>query len=172
MDYYLHYCPYCSKIKYRDYEQGEIECDNCGRRVLLKRSKYVLDYYTDMAIDLTEKNEGRLTEKSVDKYEQELITEEAKENPLYDPNSVIKLPESTETSEPPEPKYPPGYKPKYQSQTHTELVYPHQPKCPTCGSTSIQKISATSKVVGASLFGLFSKTAKSQFKCNNCGYKW
>lgn len=48
----------------------------------------------------------------------------------------------------------------------------YSPKCPTCGSTSIQKISATSKIVGASLFGLFSKTAKSQFKCNNCGYKW
>lgn len=46
------------------------------------------------------------------------------------------------------------------------------PKCPTCGSTNIQKISTTSKVVGASLFGLFSKNATSQFKCNNCGYKW
>ena len=46
------------------------------------------------------------------------------------------------------------------------------PKCPTCGSTNIEKISATSKVVGAVAFGLFSKTAKSQFKCNNCGNKW
>ena len=48
----------------------------------------------------------------------------------------------------------------------------NKPKCPTCNSTNIQKISATSKVVGASLFGLFSKNATSQFKCNNCGYKW
>lgn len=46
------------------------------------------------------------------------------------------------------------------------------PKCPTCGSTNITKISTTSKVAGAVAFGLFSKTAKSQFKCNNCGYKW
>lgn len=46
------------------------------------------------------------------------------------------------------------------------------PKCPTCGSTNIKKISGTSKAVGAVAFGLFSKTAKSQFKCKNCGYKW
>lgn len=46
------------------------------------------------------------------------------------------------------------------------------PKCPTCGSTNITKISTTSKVAGAVAFGLFSKTARSQFKCNNCGYKW
>lgn len=46
------------------------------------------------------------------------------------------------------------------------------PKCPTCSSTKITKISTTSKVAGAAMFGLFSKTARSQFKCNSCGYKW
>ena len=46
------------------------------------------------------------------------------------------------------------------------------PHCPTCGSTNIKKISATSKAVGAGLFGLFSKTARSQFECKSCGYKW
>ena len=44
--------------------------------------------------------------------------------------------------------------------------------CPTCGSTNVKRISAASKVAGAYAFGLFSKTAKSQFKCGNCGYKW
>lgn len=46
------------------------------------------------------------------------------------------------------------------------------PKCPTCQSTNIKKISTLSKVAGASMFGLFSKTARSQFQCINCGYKW
>ena len=46
------------------------------------------------------------------------------------------------------------------------------PKCPTCSSINVKKISSISKVAGAVTFGLFSKTAKSQFKCNNCGYKW
>lgn len=46
------------------------------------------------------------------------------------------------------------------------------PKCPTCNSTDIKKISVMSKAVGATMFGLFSKTARSQFKCKNCGYEW
>lgn len=47
-----------------------------------------------------------------------------------------------------------------------------QPHCPTCGSTNIQKISLTKKAAGAGLFGIFSKTARSQFECKDCGYKW
>lgn len=46
------------------------------------------------------------------------------------------------------------------------------PKCPTCQSGNIRKISSVRKISGAALFGLFSKTALSQFECNNCGYKW
>lgn len=46
------------------------------------------------------------------------------------------------------------------------------PHCPTCNSTNIEKISATSKLMGAIGFGLFSKTARSQFRCKDCGYKW
>lgn len=47
-----------------------------------------------------------------------------------------------------------------------------QIKCPTCGSTRVKRISLTSKAVGAVMFGLFSKTAKSQFECLDCKYKW
>lgn len=46
------------------------------------------------------------------------------------------------------------------------------PKCPTCNSTNIKKISAVSKAGGMFMFGIFSKTAKSQFQCEDCGYKW
>ena len=48
----------------------------------------------------------------------------------------------------------------------------NQPKCPTCGSTDIKKISTASKVLGAGMFGLFSKTSRSQFECKSCGYKF
>lgn len=54
----------------------------------------------------------------------------------------------------------------------TKTTVPNTPKCPTCGSTNISKISATKKLGGAIGFGLFSKTAKSQFECKDCGYKW
>ena len=45
-------------------------------------------------------------------------------------------------------------------------------KCPTCGSTNVHKISGVKKALHGYAFGLFSKTARSQFECNNCGYKW
>lgn len=60
--------------------------------------------------------------------------------------------------------------PSFSSATQQSTT--NIPKCPTCGSTNIKKISTTSKVVGAGLFGLFSKTARSQFECKDCGYKW
>ena len=46
------------------------------------------------------------------------------------------------------------------------------PKCPTCQSTNIKKLSDINRGVHALAFGLFSKTARSQFCCNDCGYKW
>lgn len=45
-------------------------------------------------------------------------------------------------------------------------------KCPICRSANIKEISATSKTLGAVGFGIFSKTARSQFECKSCGYKW
>lgn len=46
------------------------------------------------------------------------------------------------------------------------------PRCPTCGSEKIHKLSAATRGVSLGLFGLASKTARSQFVCENCGYKW
>ena len=48
----------------------------------------------------------------------------------------------------------------------------NKPKCPTCGSTNIRKISELRKTGGALMFGLLSTTARSQFECLNCTYKW
>ena len=61
---------------------------------------------------------------------------------------------------------------KQAEMLECELEHPNIPKCPTCGSTNIHKISTTRKVAGAIGFGLLSRTAKSQFECKNCGYKW
>ena len=53
-----------------------------------------------------------------------------------------------------------------------EYPFPDTPRCPTCGSTDIRKLSAGARGVSLGLFGLASKTARSQFVCDNCGYKW
>lgn len=46
------------------------------------------------------------------------------------------------------------------------------PKCPTCGSANIEKISTTKKITGGFLFGIFSSDVRKTFRCRNCGYKW
>lgn len=52
------------------------------------------------------------------------------------------------------------------------LISQYTPKCPVCQSPNIQKISDISRVAHGVVFGLFSKTARSQWKCNNCGNLW
>lgn len=46
------------------------------------------------------------------------------------------------------------------------------PKCPTCGSSYVEKISSSSKITGGLLLGLFSSNVKNSYHCKNCGYKW
>ena len=46
------------------------------------------------------------------------------------------------------------------------------PKCPTCGSINVEKISFGKKLTGGALFGLFSSNVRKTMHCRNCGYKW
>ncbi len=46
------------------------------------------------------------------------------------------------------------------------------PRCPTCGSTDIQKIGAVDGVVSTQFWGVSSKKIAKTYKCNNCGYMW
>lgn len=54
----------------------------------------------------------------------------------------------------------------------TRIVNNHVPKCPTCGSERVSKITLTSKMVGGAMWGLFSSNVRKSYKCDNCGYKW
>lgn len=53
-----------------------------------------------------------------------------------------------------------------------EAIENSKPKCPTCGSTNIQKISGTKRWVTTGLFGLASSNVGKTMECKNCGYKW
>lgn len=56
------------------------------------------------------------------------------------------------------------------------IVETHQeqniPKCPTCGSTNIEKISTTSKTIGFVAVGVFSSNFGKTMHCKNCGSKF
>lgn len=63
----------------------------------------------------------------------------------------------------------------YNKRIHyvpTEYATSNVPKCPTCGSTNIEKISFGKKAVGGALFGFFSSDARNSMCCRDCGYKW
>lgn len=46
------------------------------------------------------------------------------------------------------------------------------PKCPTCGSSDIEKISVTSKAVDTVIFGILGTKRYKTFRCNKCKYEW
>ena len=58
----------------------------------------------------------------------------------------------------------------YNNAVAQELL--NKPKCPTCQSTNIKKISGLSKAGSVAMFGIFSQKVKKQMHCNNCGYEW
>lgn len=46
------------------------------------------------------------------------------------------------------------------------------PRCPTCSSSNLRKITFGEKAGGFALLGVFSRKVHKQFHCNNCGYEW
>ena len=48
----------------------------------------------------------------------------------------------------------------------------NKPKCPTCDSTNVEKISTTKKAIGFVAVGVFSSNFGKTMHCKNCGYKW
>lgn len=55
----------------------------------------------------------------------------------------------------------------------TESIFPKNvPKCPTCQSENIKKVSTTSKAINTVIFGLLGTKRHKTFHCNDCGYEW
>ena len=46
------------------------------------------------------------------------------------------------------------------------------PKCPTCNSDNVEKISLGSKAIGGVMFGILSSNVRKSYRCKNCGYRW
>lgn len=61
---------------------------------------------------------------------------------------------------------------KQQEEATKRAEEDNKPKCPTCGSTNIEKITIGKKAIGGALFGLFSSDVRKSMHCKNCGYKW
>lgn len=53
-----------------------------------------------------------------------------------------------------------------------EPIVQNKPKCPTCGSTNIYKITSIDRAMSFSFWGFGSSKLGKTMGCNNCGYKW
>lgn len=179
----MKYCLHCGCIyaeSYTDYENEE--CDTCGFQLIedttmteerfIKLSESEKDEYELRIYNICKqseffdedeynKNHKNLASNwyisfRFDKYEQ-LTGKKAwtKENELYhDMESKKRVSEAMA---------------KYAGTTTNSS---NVPKCPTCQSTNLRKISATSKVTNTVLFGIFGTKRHKTFHCNNCGYEW
>ena len=46
------------------------------------------------------------------------------------------------------------------------------PRCPTCGSARVRRITTGAKLIGGFMFGLFSSDVRNSYYCENCKCKW
>lgn len=62
---------------------------------------------------------------------------------------------------------------QHKAQSTYNNMSNNVPKCPTCGSNNLQKISAANKVGSVALFGIFAAGhVNKTWKCLNCGSKF
>lgn len=140
-----YYCPFCGKWQF----ETNTDCIYCKQHTTMVPSKYEFGYYVKKSMELYG-NAGH--------YEDILFEEEISKNPLYDEKFTKLADEHLKAV-----------------IARSDIKYrqnQNRPKCPTCQSTNLKKISATKRATHGYLFGIFSKTAFSQFECKNCGYKW
>ena len=157
LDGYGYYCPICGSVQTG--RKGLVRCNHCLNMVYLKRTIHEWDYYKNKAIELNDPTKylGVVIREII-------LREEASKGAEFSM-------EAHELEIPWEEHFK-IFEAEMRKNEQTVQYQPRIPRCPTCGSANIEKISFASKAFGATMFGLLSKTATSQFKCRNCGYKW
>ena len=141
-------CGCCLLIEYTKFT----ECIDCGSKDSVYQSENSQEYYEEKSLAQFE---------TKDKWKEIFVTEELSKLSSF---SQEKYEISVQKQKERDIR-------KLQNQNKPAYV-PNLPKCPTCQSIKIKKISDAKRLTHAVAFGLFSKTARSQFQCLNCGYKW
>lgn len=151
----LMYCKKCGRVI-----NNSEKCDVCNSTTYKVPEKFWLD-----GIDFLISNDSKkiLIEecvKSSPEFDEQLFNSRdeilAKENAKYD--QAMKIGNAIRQ----------GADPKTAFQTGGQNL----PKCPTCGSTNIEKISGIKRFVTTGLFGLASSNIGKTMHCKNCGCKW
>lgn len=144
LDYKIRYCPKCGHIEDLSPKLRPL-CKNCNSNLIDTEYNF-LDADNDNG-DLKPEIRKAIFEKYI------------KDNPEYSEDAV----KDREEQE----KYDRLHMPSssgYSSQ--------NTPKCPTCQSTNIEKISDVKKAAGFLTVGVFSKNFGKTYHCRNCDYRW
>lgn len=143
---FLHYCPKCGNIIIPP--ENDKRCNYCGEECLP-----------------THISTSDVLHHDWEKLPNQIILEEyVKPNPLFDEelyNKRVALEKRQEEATSNRLRME-----KRQAQRA------NVPKCPTCGSTNVEKISTAKKAVGFAMVGVFSSNLGKTMECKNCGYKW
>lgn len=111
----------------------------------------------------TQMIETKYDEEKVDMTRKELkeviFNEYVKDNPLYDPEEAKRTEEYL-------------IKRRNSPASYKQVQPANVPKCPTCGSTNVEKIGTLERGISVAVFGLFSGKLGKTMECRNCGYKW
>ena len=144
-------CPKCRGL-YFDQDQ---QCDNCKIELLDK---------DDFNTTLGEYYQMNHSQRVANRY-----------NPQYEIICKYQFPEIYEYNEQKsQQEYKALQRKAQQKMIEKEQIEKQQntPKCPTCGSTNVEKISATKKAIGFVAVGVFSSNFGKTMHCKQCGYKW
>ena len=155
-----YYCPYCGyqidpQIIFVNIEEP-IDCKACNNTVKFQKFLHEPKWYSKESF-----------RRFGDHGKSWMIkNEEAIANPLYGTKKRKELSDSNTTTSGDDVNI------ILEAKRKQQAANSNLPKCPTCGSTNISKLSTVNRAVHGAAFGLFSKTARSQWKCNNCGNLW
>ncbi len=149
------FCPVCGDVT--DTEtlslmQMEKKCLYCG--AALQGTGKNRRYYTEKAFSTYE-----LGSKNFPQYADEMIRKEVYyDNPLFDKAKC----EQREKEE------------RERIARNRAGLNPldNVPKCPTCGSRNLSRLSGVGMITMFGGFGVTDGNAGKTFKCNNCGYRW
>ncbi|MBE6725633.1 MAG: hypothetical protein E7576_10675 [Ruminococcaceae bacterium] len=147
------YCPCCGISLKNVNEDERFVCNKCSFIGMPLKMKHDISYYQNKA------KEMKSTPYNI------VLLEEISVNPYFDAKTCREVHDAINRET--------GllYEKKVAKAAENKPAV-NIPKCPTCGSPKIKTISIASKAAGAFMFGILSRTARSQFQCQNCGYKW
>lgn len=142
-DHPVRYCPKCGNIEMWQPELVPV-CEYCKSELIA--TEYILKDVIEHG-DVKPEIRKAIFEKYI------------KDNPMYSEEAVKQREEK-----------------EYRNRLNMPSFYKskevNKPKCPTCGSTNIRKISTGKKAIGFAAVGIFSSNFGKTYECLQCKYKW